>query len=366
MLSKITLYQKNLLIAFLISLAVAVLFLFWSPSQEYDLFQYFKWMDLARLFRPEETLNFFLSRGEPIFTSYLFMIAKTGLYGFLQFFPTILTIFIIQFIPINYCKRKNISYKLGWFAIFVFFGMYEIFLIPSGIRSSLGFAVFALALYLDLYLKNKKLSTIFYLVSPLIHLGLIIPISIRFLLKLKLRNILVIAACILLPVLAGAGPFLASMFSGGVYDNIFTANLYKLGNYLTPFAPISFAYFYKILKLLIILFGASFLYVIDKKDLFTKYVFLLAIFTTAFLPVYFMWYRLLELLVILFPILIINYFTLKKINLDFRKYIAGLLFIVAIVGWRVEAPYYLSGNFDINDSVPTNSTWREYEQKETK
>ena len=93
--------KKNiyLVIAFDIALALAILSYMWIPSEEYDLYRYYSWMDNMQNLKGSKLINYlYTSRGEPLTMTYFYIISKTNNYSLLQFFPTLIVYFIIFYI----------------------------------------------------------------------------------------------------------------------------------------------------------------------------------------------------------------------------------------------------------------------------
>lgn len=358
MLQKITLKNKHLFIAFLIAVAIASFFYFWHPDAKDDLFRYFAWLDLLRDLHGEEVAEFIASRGELITMIYAYIIAKIGNYGLFQFFPTIISLFIIQYIAIDYVSRNHIRYCYAWFGIFLFFCMYEIFMVASGVRSMLGFAVITLALYRE-YVVGVRNTWWMYVVAILIHFGMIIPTAVKIVLSLKNKKIRgVVFIIVFLLLLLPSGSWILWLLGNGYGNSAIAVSLYKLGNYLLPQAPLSLPYIYKIGKLLLI--ATCLLYVCKKvpSNRYVSYFLVIAILTIPMLDSYFLWYRMLEFLIIASPIVFIELFRNIEAR-DDKTFIFVILLVFALVGIRVQSTYYVLDEFHLRQQPPMpHQGWR--------
>ncbi|MDO4773837.1 MAG: hypothetical protein Q4A37_01795 [Candidatus Saccharibacteria bacterium] len=352
-----SLRKTHLLMAFVLAFCMAYFFIYWHPHPKDDLFRYFAWLDVLRLDNMATVIHFVLSRGEFITMGYYWLIAQTGLYGLLQFFPTLISLFIIQYIAIDYAFRKKRPMWHAWIGIAFFLASYEIFMIPSGLRSTLAFSIFTLALYKDIILQRR--SILLYLITPFIHLGSFIPLAVRLLITIKSVSVYIALGLVAAYFMLYPGGQVIHWLVGGEPTGFVAVNLYKLGNYLTPLFPVSLPYLYKIGKLVALL--AIGLIVYRSKKVQTEYVKLyivLAGLSLLCLGNYLLWYRLLEIILIGSPVLIIGLMATDF----FRRFSTVVLFVVLMigaVGVRVQSTYYFLEEFYWRDTIPThNQGWR--------
>lgn len=343
--------KNNLIVALFLAVLIATVFVFWHPHPKDDLFRYFAWLDILRSNDPMVVLKFILSRGELLITSYFWAIAKTGLYGLLQFFPTIISLFTIQYIAIDYIFRQNKPVHYAWLGIGFFLGCFEIFLIPSGVRSTLAFSLFCLALYREYYLSKPSLWL--YLMTPLIHLGSVILLVVRLMLNAKNCRIYLGLLPLLFVLMVFPGGEFLKILAGDPPVGFLGTNLYKLGSYLTNDFPISMPYLYKIAKLLIMTVLAGYL---AKKtgDRYIIFYLFLALVALMSIGNYVFWYRLLEVIIIGSPLMIIKLLELSKRQF-WRNATLFLLLVTALVGLRVQIPYYTTEDFTIKTVMPKNN-----------
>ena len=283
---------------------------------------------------------------------YFFLIAKTGLYGLLQFFPTLISLFIIQYIPIDYVFRNKKPTWYAWVGILFFFSCYEIFMVASGIRSTICFSVFTLALYRHLILHER--SWWLFFITPFIHLGAIIPISILLILKINKPSLYISVALVLFYLLIYPGGQMSQTLLNVIDEKgLIGVNLCKLLNYIRPFFPTSFPYLYKLGKLIALFLLTLFLY---KKThcQYIKFCLLVASIGVISIGSYFIWYRLLELVLITSPIIII--YALKYVKVH-RLFIAALVAFILFtsVGIRVQLSYYKPELFTWKLKMPTSN-----------
>ena len=352
MLRRLTSYHYSIIAAFILSLSFAVVFLFWHPSPENDLFAYFSWMDIMRALEPDRLWHFIVSRGEFITMGYMYVVAKLGVYGLFQFFPSFLSLFIVQYVTLSYCRIRDLPLKYAWVGIFAFLAMYELFLIPSGVRSTIGFALISLALYLEFVL-GKKNARWLYVTATLIHLGMIIPALIRLFMSIPSTKFkrLVIAIVVCLSVLP-IGYVLTALTEGS--SDIVSVNLYKLGYYMEYFAPWSGPYVYKIAKAIIMLFVCWRLYKADSADKYGQFYLYAAALTVVLFGHYLLWYRLLELVLIGSPLLFARLVNLVKSTGDRALVIGwcGAIVLLTLVGIRIQIVYFESDDFKLYDTIP--------------
>lgn len=352
-----SLRKTHLVIAFLLAFCVAYFFIFWHPHPKDDLFRQFAWLDILRSDNISTVVGFILSRGELLTMGYYWLVAQTGLYGLLQFFPTLLSLFIIQYIAIDYVRRKNQPMWHAWAGIAFFLAIYEIFMIPAGIRSTLAFSIFTLALYRDVVVGRR--NVLLYAITPFIHLGSLIPLAVRLLIKVKSISIYVIMGLIAAYFMIYPGGQVIHWVVGSEPSGIVGVNLYKLGNYLTPLFPINLPYMYKIGKLVLLFAIGAVLYRNQKtRDNYTKFYLVLAGLSLLCLGNYLLWYRLLEIIIIGSPILIIRLLA-SDVFRRFSAVILFILFVVGSAGIKVQSTYYSLDEFYWRDTMPFNNQgWR--------
>lgn len=345
-LAAVTPRARHLCIAMALSACVGIFFYFWHPDAKDDLFRYFAWMDLLRELKGEQLFHFIISRAELVTMAYAYIIAQIGNYGLFQLFPTVAMLFIVQYIAIDYASRKNIHYKYAWAGIAVFFCFYEIFMVVSGVRSPLGYAIITLAIYRE-YILQKKRAWWLYVLAILIHLGMIIPTMVRLIFSVKNKKAqLVVIGAIFLVLILPVGSAILGLLGPVHGADAITVSLYKLGNYLLPSFPVSLPYFYKIGKLLII--STLFFYVYRRRpnNKYIAYFSIIALLTYPMLDSYFLWYRMLELLIIASPIVVMESLRVAKVR--WRQYVlCSVLIIAALVGVRVQSAYFLLDTFKL-------------------
>lgn len=109
---------------------------------------------------------------------YFFIIAKIGIYDLLQTGASLIFYSIVFYIVYDYSKENNISYKsiAGCIAFFMLNGQFVELI--SGIRTLIGFSIFALCIYREFFKKKNILSNIIlYLIAIGFH-NAIIPLFI--------------------------------------------------------------------------------------------------------------------------------------------------------------------------------------------
>ena len=201
--------KKNiyLVIAFDIALALAILSYMWIPSEEYDLYRYYSWMDNMQNLKGSKLINYlYTSRGEPLTMTYFYIISKTNNYSLLQFFPTLIVYFIIFYMIIDYVTEKKYNRTMILIMCLLFVSLYKFILLPSGIRSTFGLTLFSLGLYLEYIKRNKKwYIKLLYILSLTIHNGTIILLLIRILLsfihKLDIKKVIGLCAIYLIIII---------------------------------------------------------------------------------------------------------------------------------------------------------------------
>ena len=349
---KINSLYTNLAVAIVISVLVASFFVFWHPAPKDDLSRYFAWLDNLRTFDGEVLLRYILSRGEVITMGYAYLIAKTGAYGLFQFLPTFLSLFIVQYMAIDFSKRRNYSMKYAWAAILIFLSLHEIVEMVSSVRSPLAFSIVGLAFYLEFVVKKKHVWWM-YIVAFFVHFGSIIPVAIRLVLlfKTKKSRSIAFAVMCLLSVVPVGNAILFFTGSDMLNANLIQINIYKLGSYLSYYAPLSNPYVYKISKVMLLTVFAYIAHKYNPKDRYVTLYLLTSIFTLFSFGHYLLWYRFLDYLLISSPVVMISALSGLRNN---RKYFSAAVFILIafmVVGLYVQSSYF-SSDFTVRMPAP--------------
>lgn len=187
-------YQK--IYAFLFSIWMGILVYYLKPDKSLDLYRYYEIMKTYKIYSFSIFLKKYLLGTEPLSKLFLYIISKTGNFNLLPFITSIISYNILFYIFFDYIKDKKITFlERTLLLLFILSSFIVVYII--GIRYVLSRLVFFLALYLDLYKNKNKKAILLYLISLLLHSGIIICILCRIFLlltkgKLKIKELIII------------------------------------------------------------------------------------------------------------------------------------------------------------------------------
>lgn len=333
----------SLYIALGISLVLAILSYVWKPSEEYDLYQYYTWLNKLQFFKGKDIIDFFIYRGEPLIMGYFYIIAQIGNFQLLQVIPTFLFFFIGLFILIDYSKKKNVSKYITMLVGLFWFSLYKYVLVVSSFRYSLAYMVFVLALYFD-YIKNKdkRLVLILYIIPCLIHTSSFILIALRIFNNIKNKKIVfgIICSITILLVFPEVITLCVGVISNGLLSNIADKIYIYFGR--REF-NISLQYFFRVFQTLFMILLSVYYDYKNKEDKFNseynRYLYIISIFTVLCIPYYSAFLRFNDLLLlIMLPKMLITLNNIKKQRDKKIIYFICLIFIIA--GIRIQIPVW--------------------------
>lgn len=189
--NRISSRRKKLIVFFSILFGLFMGFLAYNfvPKSDYDLVRQWKVMDR---FESVETVEEFIKTTETVDREiipqiYSLLISKTGNHNLLQFFVVVVGYAALCYILLDCRDRAKLSdVKFIMVFILAILGQSMLYYF-SGLYNYLAINLFALAVYLDYIKKYRKTAWIVYIVSPLIHSSMVLPLFLVVLLKL-IRN----------------------------------------------------------------------------------------------------------------------------------------------------------------------------------
>lgn len=315
--------KNSLIYSSLLGISIALIFNFFIPPTDYDLFRH------QLIVEQVTNLNFseFLYKTnyidlEFLPTLYSYLISFTNHINLLQFFVVALGYTIIFYIMYDYRKTSTIkTLPFIFIVLFNFFGFYTLYFI-SGLYFYLAVILFALAFYLDYIKKKSKLITFpIYFIILFIHNSMFFPIFILLVFKLfkNKLNIKSLLCCVLVFLLSTY----ILQFLSNILDNPMVTSIYNMySNYLLKNNEMTKFYggsilFIEITKLLVVLFALIFKQ--KKQDPAKDFIYLLIICLIIMIPKSFVMIRFIMLIQLIGIIPIIEFFkdssTNKKILL---------------------------------------------------
>lgn len=226
--------KKNRLIIFLLMAGIlAIVAFYFNPRVEYDLYRHHKKMEIIRQYNFNEVKEFFVKNNEVeplrILVMYLVSQATTN-NNILQLIITFIGYSIIFYMINDYAKIKNIKNWIVLFTtIFIFFSLYYVDFI-SNLWNHLAIIIFSLGIYLEyIKKKNKKICYLLYIITPLLHISMIIPLVLKivfsYIYKEKINKLNIIILFIILIV-----PFTLINILPNITDNYIILSIVKMYN----------------------------------------------------------------------------------------------------------------------------------------
>ncbi len=355
-------YKKNykkivyLILAFDFSFALAVLAYFWEPSTEYDLFQYYKWLDNMRVFKGEILIDYlFFSRGEPLTMIYFYIVALTNNYSLLPFIPTLLGYFIIFYTIIDYCQLKKYDCKLMLILSLIFISLFKYIFLISGIRATFALILCVWALYEEFIKNNGKwYIKLIYLLALGIHNGVLLVIFIRILLSFK-KILKIKVKTLVLIIIVTIAISLLFLFLFGDKVGFLKLIKQKVETYLNFETIVNLQYLFRSAQLI---FFALILFLVWKNDIYIRYdegmkkyykfLQILIIICLIIFAYYNIWIRYLDFVLFLALPIIADLLVIskEKNRIEYMLLIIALTIFI-IGGIRIQIPIFEDLNFII-------------------
>lgn len=161
------------------------------PRGNYDLVRHW---ESAKMFENTHTFEHFWEVSSKVELEvlprfYSWMIAKTGNYNLLQFFPVAIGYGMLFYILADYRKKMNLNImKFIGVTILLIFGQSTLFYF-SGLYNYFAINVFAFALYLDYTKGRRALPYMLYVIAPFIHTSLFLPLLLLIIFKIRKNRI---------------------------------------------------------------------------------------------------------------------------------------------------------------------------------
>lgn len=335
----------SIYIAIMVALIFAIIGYFWVPRQEYDLYQYYSWMEKMNYYNISELISYFIARGEPITMIYFYIIAKIGNFQLLQVLPTFLFYFIAFYMLIDYAKLRQISQKKVIFVALILMALVEYIFIMGCFRYTLAYVIFALALYLN-YVKNKKSKWIgvLYIIPCLIHTSAFILLALRLIIMIKNKKVLVAILSAVSIILFFPQPFIwgIQQVLGDSNELISKLKLYFIDS--RNEMQLSLQYCFRIMQNFSLIFANLYFNYVNKKDnnLFVgydKFLNILSMVVIICIPYQTVFFRFTDMFLIAMLVKLLE--ILHTLNSKKEKYLfysCCILFIIA--GVRIQIPVF--------------------------
>lgn len=343
--------KKNIAIAFTISIILAILAIFFYPDSEYDLNSYYSWMDNMLTFNTNDLINYIFYRFEFVIMTYLLLIAKTGLYNMLQFFPTLIFYFIMIYTILDYSSRKRISTFNKIIVIILFLSLFKYVFVVACFRYVLAYSLFFFGLYLE-FIKGcrDKKSYMFYVIPIFIHTSSILLLLFRLLCLIKNKyikyGIVLFTSLIVLypqPLIYILRFFSDIQIIKFISDRI---NMYLINESI----PMYFQYLFRIIQtvLLFILFIFNKRnFIKNKTKRYYDFIIPLGIFAISVFMYYTLFMRLVDFILCLSIIPLVDMLkTTEKSKNNLSKIVFySFILIFIICGIRIQIPIFIDMYF---------------------
>lgn len=310
--------KNSLIYSSLLGISIALLFNFFIPPTDYDLFRHQLIVEQVTNLTFDEFLNStkYINL-EFLPTLYSYLISFTNHINLLQFFVIALGYTIIFYIIHDYRKINEIKIiPFIFIVLFNFFGFYTLYFI-SGLYFYLAVILFALAFYFDYVKKKYKiLSYIIYFTILFIHNSMFFPIFILFIFKLfkNKLNLKSLLCCVFVFTLSTyILEFLSSTLDISFINNInnmYSHYLLKNDEMIKYYSGSIFIQ--EITKLFVILFVLFFKK--DEKNATKDFIYLLTICIILMMPKSFVMIRFIMLIQLIGIVPLINYFKDNSYN----------------------------------------------------
>lgn len=345
MIKKINWYYA---IPIFMALILAILAYNFIPSEEYDLFRYYEWLNNFNIFNHKDTVNFIFGQGEFLIMSYFYLIAKIGNYHLLQFFPVLIFYSIIFYIIFDYAKIKKYNKKKIILVTVFFLAMFRYSFAVCVFRYSLAYSIFSLGLYLEFIKHNKVLSKILYIIPIFIHASSILLLLFRLILQIKNKKIIISLGIMLIFFLCFSLPIL-NLIELIRLPNFLSYLVSKVKLYLlNEHISLNLQYLFRIIQTLFLIFLGILCYNGKDENLikYNKIFIIIGIFSILIFNYYTIFMRIADFLLMLSPIILFQYLScMDKINKRLRLILNCILIIFVVGGIRIQIPIFIGMYF---------------------
>jgi len=339
--------KKHIIIPLTIALVLAILAYLFRPRYGYDIYEYYTWMDKMITFNKTDLINYIFHRGEFIIMGYMYFIALIGNYHLFQFFTTFCFYFIMFYIIFDYAKIKNIATKHLILVFILFCSLLKFVLVVSS-RYTLAYSIFCFAIYLE-YIKGKKnfLTKFLYIIPIFIHTSGTILLLFRLILLIKEKKMRI--TCLMVICLITFLPnFLISFLSNFNNPIVDFFNERIIMYLINGDAKLTIQYIFRIIQTILIFTLSIITYKNSIQKINKPYYHIfhaICIFSIFIIGHKTLYLRFVDLILFLFPVILIDYFKLSKNYIKFQKMILYVIFILIICGIRIQIPTFIDMYF---------------------
>lgn len=333
-----------LIIAFDISLLLALLAYYWIPTDEYDLFRYYEWMHNMQNLKGLDLISYLLSRGEYLSMLYFYVISIIDNFALLQFFPVLIGYMIIFYLIIDFSSIKKIKWPITLFCLLLVLSLFKYIFMASVFRASLAFLLFVLMLYLREYKNLNIMKTLLLcLLTILIHNSMILVVGIFLLTFIRNKKIVFIFYLLLFLVLIFA-PYVENIVGLIFGNSLFYSLFHKLSLYLSFDFSLTLQSIFRFVQLILLICVNIFAYK-SKNNLsnYDRFVIYFIFFIILFIPWYSIWHRFLDLLLFVSIPNIMFYFNKEKTIV--QRLFSMALLVMIIGGIIIQIPTIRQMNF---------------------
>jgi len=164
---------------FLFALAVGLLVYHIVPTVDLDLYRYYTYLDQLQSNGFLQSISHIWGESDPLSYSFMFVVSSIFNNNAITLLSALIGYCVIFYIIFDYSKLKALDVRNTGILLLLFIASYSIINSFTGIRFALGVCIFLLALYLDVIKKQRTISTILYIISPLFHTSMITLLMIR-------------------------------------------------------------------------------------------------------------------------------------------------------------------------------------------
>ena len=179
--------RAKVITSFMMALGFALSAYAFVPKSSYDLVRHH---EMAENFAQLPSFSAFLETIgdydlELLPQLYSFMIAKIGDYNLMQSIIVLIGYGLLFYILKDYKDHKRLTNgKFLMVVLLIIFGQHILFYF-SGLYNYFVINLFAFATYIDYVKRRKKIAWVIYLLSPLIHSSMFLPLLLMVFLKMK-------------------------------------------------------------------------------------------------------------------------------------------------------------------------------------
>lgn len=175
--------RYKITICIILFLCITLISMAQNPPYSFDLFRHYEQINDIRRMDLTATLDLFINRYDIVgWNIVLKAISTVTSFNGALFIVTNAIVFGI-FLYLLMRESHRLTDKQFWLSVLLFFALISAPHLMSGVRNSFAISVFALAFYMDIFLKKRYLPALLYVLSAIIHPGALVVLFIRLIAK---------------------------------------------------------------------------------------------------------------------------------------------------------------------------------------